>query len=679
MYLGRNPPVFTEIRVIGQSVDDDHLVMELGMSFLSADDMSATLAVKLRKRLGFGMWAKMHITGMHVEGKVLVGVKFLRQWPFLGRLRVCFVEPPYFQMTVKPIFNHGVDVTELPGIAGWLDKILAVAFEQTLVEPNMLVVDVEKFASSTTETWFSMDEKRPIAFVKVEIMEGSDMTPSDLNGFADPYVKGQLGPYRFRTKTQKKTLSPKWQEEFKIPICTWESPNVLLLEVHDKDHFVDDTLGDCSINVSDFKGGQRHDKWLPLQNIKTGRLHLAITVVDIDEKEGEHLNDKEVPNMNEKRNPTETEATQQEPPNHNPSSVQAPEMLDDFEPINIEGQQRTGIWVHHPGSEVSQSWEPRKRSGGRHPEIQIHREDIDSLCSPGSAATGSHHNCGSSSSSSSDDENPEGNRIHPISTIRKGLRKLGLVFHRSPKSPKSPKNMSPHNKEEVSPTERVNVQAVGEKGTSVKFVFDDNNQNADKESLSPERSEADGAGKRGMAKNILKQAHNLKQALSRKDSKKTKTVVPGSTTTEREAFQESDSIDEESPSSSKEFSPRVESIPISPALPLGSSKESTNAKEENVDGLVSLPSPRDVREPLVRKVSFRVADRTDGNNEESNVAIKGAAKTDGGKDSQWESMERDVSVSDAGRMNDDSNMHGQGEVKASTGHKANVSNLEEAK
>lgn len=40
------------------------------MNFLTADDMSAILAVKLRKRLGFGMWARLHITGMHVEGKV---------------------------------------------------------------------------------------------------------------------------------------------------------------------------------------------------------------------------------------------------------------------------------------------------------------------------------------------------------------------------------------------------------------------------------------------------------------------------------------------------------------------------------------------------------------------------------------------------------------------------------
>jgi hypothetical protein len=43
-------------------------VLELGMNFLTGDDMSAILAVKLR--LGFGMSTKLHITGMHVEGKV---------------------------------------------------------------------------------------------------------------------------------------------------------------------------------------------------------------------------------------------------------------------------------------------------------------------------------------------------------------------------------------------------------------------------------------------------------------------------------------------------------------------------------------------------------------------------------------------------------------------------------
>lgn len=102
-------------------------------------------------------------------------MKFLQHWPFLGRLRICFVEPPYFQMTIKPVFSYGLDVSELPGISGWLvsfsfrlrlldiffyilqclhcyfsllrafiflvmqDKLLDIAFGQTLVEVSSLI------------------------------------------------------------------------------------------------------------------------------------------------------------------------------------------------------------------------------------------------------------------------------------------------------------------------------------------------------------------------------------------------------------------------------------------------------------------------------------------------------------------------------------------------------------
>lgn len=62
-------------------------------------------------------------------------------------------------------------------------------------------------------------------------------------GLSDPYVKGQLGPYRFQTKIQRKTLAPKWHEEFRVPISSWEVPNLLVLQVRDKDHIFDDTLG----------------------------------------------------------------------------------------------------------------------------------------------------------------------------------------------------------------------------------------------------------------------------------------------------------------------------------------------------------------------------------------------------------------------------------------------------
>lgn len=44
-------------------------VLELGMNFLSAEDMSVVLAMQLHKSVGLGMTANMHLTRMHVEGK----------------------------------------------------------------------------------------------------------------------------------------------------------------------------------------------------------------------------------------------------------------------------------------------------------------------------------------------------------------------------------------------------------------------------------------------------------------------------------------------------------------------------------------------------------------------------------------------------------------------------------
>lgn len=39
-----------------------------------------------------------------------------------------------------------------------------------------------------------------------------------------------------------------------------------------------------SLNINDFRDGHRHDMWLALENVKVGRLHLAITVVRADGK-----------------------------------------------------------------------------------------------------------------------------------------------------------------------------------------------------------------------------------------------------------------------------------------------------------------------------------------------------------------------------------------------------------
>ncbi|XP_020696554.1 C2 domain-containing protein At1g53590 [Dendrobium catenatum] len=92
-------------------------------------------------------------------------------------------------------------------------------------------LDGEARAEVRLESWFSIHETPPIAYVKLEIIEATDMKPSDLNGLADPYVKVNLGTTKLQTNIQRKTLSPKWFEEFKIPISSWDRPNHCFLKL----------------------------------------------------------------------------------------------------------------------------------------------------------------------------------------------------------------------------------------------------------------------------------------------------------------------------------------------------------------------------------------------------------------------------------------------------------------
>ncbi|KAK4753406.1 hypothetical protein SAY87_022204 [Trapa incisa] len=441
LYLGRNPPIFTEMKV-HQGSEDDHLVLELGMNFLTAEDMSAILAVRLRKRLGFGMWTRLHITGMHIEGKVLIGAKFIQGWPFIGRLRVCFEEPPYFQMTVKPIFNHGIDLTEIPGIAGWLDKLLSTAFEQTLVQPNMLVVDVEKFVAPEQEPWFSIDVKDPLAFVIVEVIEAACVTKADLNGLADPYVKGKLGAYVFETKIQRKTLSPKWLEEFRIPIISWEIPNILDFEVWDKDGLFDDALGKCSVNISDIRDGRRYDTWVELEDVKRGRLHLAITVLekkgkgDQSEEGNAESSVEELLSIGEKPS---SSADEQQPIGNSSlssSSKKSPGQADKFEPIDVKGQKETGIWIQQPGSEVPLAWIPRKVKV-KQGDIKIIREHNETLGMDPAETHGKQQ------------------EKHPESPARNFFGKFISVFQQSPK-----KHDQVNADDAVLPSPQINVRGI---------------------------------------------------------------------------------------------------------------------------------------------------------------------------------------------------------------------------
>lgn len=220
-------------------------------------------------------------------------------------------------------------------------------------------------------------------------------------------------------------------------------------------------------------------------------------------------------------------------------SDKSPRVMDNMEPINIEGQEETGIWVHQPGTEVSQIWEPRKgKSRCLDNQIQgvPNETSAGSVRSPASASP--------NNESSSPDENQEGkNRVR---SVGRGFKKIGLVFHRNEKKEEGHTG----NIEDDISSPRINLKALNHKDVGVKFIVEDRLSgpltriSPKGESFGSEDSQQKGH-MNNVAKSILKHAEksarHIKHAFSRKGSRRSRDDEC-STVSEQDVVPESQSV-----------------------------------------------------------------------------------------------------------------------------------------
>jgi C2 domain len=112
--------------------------------------------------------------------------------------------------------------------------------------------------------------------LRVDVLDAANLPSADRNGLSDPYCKFRLnGKDVFKTKTQKKTLHPAWNEFFEVPISSRTAAD-FKCDVYDWD-FGDkaDHLGTTPINLEVLEPFQPAETGYPLDG-KSGTLRLKL-------------------------------------------------------------------------------------------------------------------------------------------------------------------------------------------------------------------------------------------------------------------------------------------------------------------------------------------------------------------------------------------------------------------
>lgn len=142
------------------------------------------------------------------------------------------------------------------------------------VDSGEIRLEIEPIKNDRSNSMQSSSSKAGAGWIELVIMEGRDLVAADLRGTSDPYVRVQYGNKKKRTKVIYKTLTPQWNQTFEFP----ETGEPLVLHVKDHNAVLPTaSIGHCTVEYSMLSPNESAEKWIPLQGVKSGEIHVKIS------------------------------------------------------------------------------------------------------------------------------------------------------------------------------------------------------------------------------------------------------------------------------------------------------------------------------------------------------------------------------------------------------------------
>ncbi|KAF4086723.1 hypothetical protein AMELA_G00087640 [Ameiurus melas] len=263
VHFGQRAPIITGVQAYTQEADMREVILDFNITYVGDIDIAADI----KPRISAGV-KELQLQGMlRVILSPLIG-----QSPLVGGITMFFIRRPTLHLNWTGMTN----LLDGPGLRPFSETAIMDIIASMMVLPNRLcfpLIDQVK-----------VDEMRfplPRGVVRVHVLEAQDLKAMDtvmmglVKGKSDPYAVLTVGNQRFKTKTIKETLNPKWNEVYEFVVH--EAPGQELeVELYDEDTDKDDFMGRFNLDFGEVKKEREIKKWFLLQEIEKGKVHMKL-------------------------------------------------------------------------------------------------------------------------------------------------------------------------------------------------------------------------------------------------------------------------------------------------------------------------------------------------------------------------------------------------------------------
>ncbi|KAH9412221.1 hypothetical protein HK407_01g01140 [Ordospora pajunii] len=173
--------------------------------YLEGDQKNWNSKIQLSARVGtkngIGINLPILVKELFFKGKIRIAANLFSKNVFVKDVEVCLMDMPEIDFTLVPLKT--VDVMDVPGLSKWIRSIIGSALSSTIVNPNSIVVDVDKI---------SKDKGKTIGVVCLQILDVENDGDERLQAEID--VDGRVG-YQTRYVGGRGIV---YNEHFYIPI-----------------------------------------------------------------------------------------------------------------------------------------------------------------------------------------------------------------------------------------------------------------------------------------------------------------------------------------------------------------------------------------------------------------------------------------------------------------------------